>query len=63
MLSSTQALDIVCAQQPNLPASIRALVLPAERSAEMARERGFTQVLVAASARDEDMLACLPATE
>lgn len=63
MLSSTQALDIVCAQRPDLPASIRALILPAERSAEMARERGFTQVLVAASARDEDMLACLPATE
>ncbi|QQD25346.1 uroporphyrinogen-III synthase [Venatoribacter cucullus] len=60
MLSSTQALDIVCAQVPDLPQRIQALILPAERSADMARERGFTRVLVAASARDEHMLACLP---
>ena len=54
MLSSTQALDIVCAQVPDLPQRIQALILPAERSADMARrERGFTRVLVAASARDE----------
>lgn len=60
MLSSTQALDIVCAQVPDIAQRIDALILPAERSAELARARGFERVLVAASARDDDMLACLP---
>ncbi|MFY9178928.1 MAG: uroporphyrinogen-III synthase [Venatoribacter sp.] len=60
MLSSTQALDIVCAQQPSLPEQITGLIVPAERTAKMAKERGFKQVLIAKSARDEDMLACLP---
>lgn len=59
MLSSTQALDIVRAQVPDIAQRIGALIVPAERSGDMAREQGFTNVRVAASARDEHMLACL----
>lgn len=63
MLSSTQALDIVCAQYPDLAQRIGALIVPSARSAEQARARGFSRVITAASARDEDMLACLAQTE
>lgn len=63
MLSSTQALDIVTAQRPSLAEEIGALIVPAQRSADDAKTRGFTKVVTAASARDEDMLACLVQAE
>ena len=59
MLSSTQALDIVCAQVPNLADHLSALIVPSTRSSNDAKSRGFQRVITAASARDEDMLACL----
>lgn len=59
MLSSTQALDIVCQQVANLAERIDTLIVPSMRSSEDAKRRGFNQVITAASARDEDMLACL----
>lgn len=59
LLSSNQALDIVEQQVPDLPQRVRAIMLPGERVAAVARSRGYREVLVAASARDEDMLACL----
>lgn len=59
MLSSTQALDIVCSQVPDLAEQLSYLIVPSVRSADDARQRGFKQVITAASARDEDMLACL----
>lgn len=59
MLSSTQALDIVCAQQPDLAQHLHCLIVPSKRSSEDAQARGFKRVITALSARDEDMLACL----
>lgn len=59
LLSSSQALDIVEQQVPNLAQRITTLVLPSERIADIVRQRGYQRVLVAASARDEDMLLCL----
>ena len=59
LLSSSQALDIALAQVPDLPRRVSGVMLPAQRSADMARRYGFSEVLVAASARDEDMLLCL----
>ena len=59
MLSSSQALDIVEQQVPDLAQRITTLVLPSERIAHIAEAKGYRRVLVAASARDEDMLLCL----
>ncbi|MCD8522250.1 MAG: uroporphyrinogen-III synthase [Saccharospirillaceae bacterium] len=59
LLSSNQALDIVEQQVPDLAQRVRAIMLPGERVAAVARRHGYREVLVAASARDEDMLACL----
>ena len=59
MLSSTQALDIVCAQVPNLPEHLSGLIVPSHRSSDDAQRRGFQRVVTAASARDDDMLTCL----
>lgn len=59
LLSSGQALDIVMAQATDLPQQLDGIVLPSQRVADQARELGFREVLVPASARDEDVLACL----
>ncbi|MAD44589.1 MAG: hypothetical protein CMH98_06245 [Oceanospirillaceae bacterium] len=59
MLSSGQALEIAESQVPDLAHKVSAVMLPSERVAEQARARGYNQVLVAASARDADMLQCL----
>lgn len=59
MLSSTQALDILCSQLPNAAVYVSTLIVPSERSSVDAKARGFKHVITAASARDEDMLACL----
>lgn len=61
ILSSTQQIEIVCQQVADIAHRIRLLIVPTERSARIARENGFTQVVAAASARDEDMLAALKA--
>lgn len=59
MLSSTQALDIVCSQVPNIAELTEVLIVPSVRSSNDAKARGFKRVITAASARDQDMLACL----
>jgi uroporphyrinogen-III synthase len=59
LLSSGQALDIVQQQVPDLVQRVSGLVLPSMRVAEIARQQGFEQVRVPASAGDEDTLACL----
>lgn len=59
MLSSTQQIDIVCQQVADIAQRIRLLIVPTERSARIAKDNGFTQVVVAASARDDDMVAAL----
>jgi len=59
MLSSGQALDIAESQVADLAQKVSAVMLPSERVAEQARHKGYNPVLVAASARDNDMLLCL----
>ena len=59
LLSSGQALDIVQQQVPDLAQRVGAVLLPSERVAAQAAQQGFSQVLVAASARDQDVLAQL----
>lgn len=59
LLSSGQALDIVEQQVADLSSRIAGLVLPSERVAAVARHNNYRKVLVPASARDEDVVACL----
>ena len=61
LLSSGQALDIAEAQVPDLAEQVRAILVPSERVADQARARGYREVLVAASARNEDTLHSLRA--
>jgi len=65
ILSSGQALDIALEQVPDLAQRISAIMVPSERVATYARERGFSDltvdVIVAASARNEDTLHSLRA--
>lgn len=56
LLSSGQALDIVEQQVPDLAHKVGAILVPSERVAEKASDKGYKQVLVAASARDQDVL-------
>ena len=59
LLSSSQALDIVTAQVADLAQRVCGVMLPSARAAAAAEQMGFREVLVAASARDEDTLLCL----
>lgn len=59
LLSSGQALQIVEQQVPDLPQRVAGLVLPSQRVADQARNRNYHQVLVPASARDDDVLTCI----
>ena len=59
LLSSGQALDIVEQQVDNLAGQVSAILVPSERVAEKAKNKGYKQVLVATSARDQDVLAQL----
>lgn len=59
LLSSGQGLDIIEQQVDNLAAQVTAILVPSERVAEKARAKGYPQVLVATSARDQDVLAQL----
>ena len=59
LLSSGQALDIVEQQVPDLAEQVSAILVPSERVAEKAKNKGYKQVLVATSARDQDVLAQL----
>ncbi|UTW48242.1 uroporphyrinogen-III synthase [Bacterioplanoides sp. SCSIO 12839] len=59
LLSSGQGLDIIEQQVDNLADQVSAILVPSERVAEKARKKGYQQVLVAASARDQDVLTQL----
>jgi len=59
VLSSGQALQIIEQQVPDLPQRIAGLILPSERVADQARNKNYHQVLVPASARDDDVLSCI----
>ena len=59
LLSSGQALDLAMDRVPDLAERVHGLLVPGERAANLARERGFKTVLVAASARNEDTLHTL----
>lgn len=61
VLSSGQALDIAEQQVNDLKNRITALLVPSERVATYAREQGYRDVIVAASARNEDTLHSLRA--
>lgn len=61
VLSSGQALDIAEQQVNDLKDRITALLVPSERVATYAREQGYRDVIVAASARNEDTLHSLRA--
>jgi len=56
LLSSGQALDIARQQVPDITSRVRAIVVPSERVATYARQHGCADVVVAASARNEDTL-------
>ncbi len=59
LLSSTEQIDIVLAQYPQARTRLSAVITPSARSALIAQEQGFTSVIAAASARDEDSLIAL----
>ena len=61
ILSSGQALDIALSQVADLAQRIRGVIVPSERVATYARGLGFSDVMVAASARNEDTLHSLRA--
>ncbi len=63
LLSSGQALDILEKQVPDLHKQVAGLILPSQRVANRARKKGYPHVQIPASARDEDMLACVMASE
>ncbi len=59
LLSSGQALDLALDRVADLTERVHGILVPGERAAGIARERGFEKVLVAASARNEDTLHTL----
>lgn len=59
VLSSGQALQIIEQQVPDLPQRIAGLILPSQRIADQIRNKNYHQVLVPASARDDDVLSCI----
>lgn len=61
LLSSGQALDIAQQQIPDIATRVSTIIVPSERVATYARQQGCTDVVVAASARNEDTLHSLRA--
>lgn len=61
LLSSGQALDIAQQQIPDIATRVSTIIVPSERVATYARQQGCTDVIVAASARNEDTLHSLRA--
>lgn len=61
LVSSGQGLEAIAAQQPKISESVRGIIAPSSRVAELAESLGFTQIQIAASAQDVDMLAAVEA--
>jgi uroporphyrinogen-III synthase len=59
LVSSGQGLEAIAAQQPKISESVRGIIAPSSRVAELAESLGFEQIQVAASAQDADMLAAV----
>ncbi len=61
LVSSGQGLEAIAAQQPRISDKVRGIIAPSSRVAELAKSLGFTQIQVAASAQDVDMLEAVKA--
>jgi uroporphyrinogen-III synthase len=59
MVSSGQGLEAIAAQQPRISEYVRGIIAPSSRVAELAKLLGFSEIQVAASAQDADMLAAV----
>jgi len=56
LVSSGQGLEAIAAQQPRISESVRGIIAPSRRVAELAESLGFINIQIAASAQDADML-------
>lgn len=59
LVSSGQGLDVIAAQQPKISESVRGIIAPSLRVAELAKSLGFSKIQIAASAQDVDMLVAV----
>ena len=56
LVSSGQGLEAIAAQQPKISDKVRGIIAPSSRVAELAKSLGFTEIQIAASAQDVDMI-------
>ena len=59
LVSSGQGLEVIAAQQPRIAESVRGIIAPSLRVAELAKSLGFSKIQIAASAQDVDMLVAV----
>ena len=59
LVSSGQGLEAIAAQQPRISESVRGIIAPSRRVAELAKSLGFINIQIAASAQDVDMLTAV----
>ena len=59
LVSSGQGLEAIAAQQPRISESVRGIIAPSRRVAELAESLGFSKIQIAASAQDVDMLVAV----
>lgn len=59
LVSSGQGLEAIAAQQPRIAESVRGIIAPSRRVAEMAKSLGFSDIQIADSAQDADMLVAV----
>jgi hypothetical protein len=59
LVSSGQGLEAIAAQQPRIAESVRGIIAPSLRVAELAKSLGFRKIQIAASAQDVDMLVAV----
>jgi uroporphyrinogen-III synthase len=59
LVSSGQGLEAIAAQQPSISKSVRGIIAPSRRVAELAESLGFSKIQIAASAQDVDMLVAV----
>lgn len=59
LVSSGQGLEAIVSQQPKIADKIRGIIAPSQRVADLAESLGVTQIEMADSALDADMLAAV----
>jgi uroporphyrinogen-III synthase len=59
LVSSGQGLEAIAAQQPRISESVRGIIAPSLRVAELAESLGFINIQIADSAQDADMLVAV----